>query len=98
MKFEVGKTYTVRSLGDWDCVWQFTVVKRTAKFITIIEKRVAGGTLLDGPKRVKIRQSYSEDGAEWAMPLGQHSMCPIMKADRVAEPVGLSNPVLGPVR
>ena len=34
-KFEIGKTYSMRSICDHDCVWTYTVTARTAKTITI---------------------------------------------------------------
>ena len=32
-KFEIGKTYSMRSICDHDCVWTYTVTARTAKTI-----------------------------------------------------------------
>jgi hypothetical protein len=68
-QFETGKTYSARSIGDSDCVFSFTILKRTAKYITI----KAQGEI----KRVCI---YEYDGAENARPLGNYSMCPVIKA------------------
>ena len=33
-KFEVGKTYATRSLGDYDCIHAFKILARTEKTIT----------------------------------------------------------------
>jgi hypothetical protein len=70
-QFEVGKTYESRSACDWNCVWTFTVVKRTAQFITI------EGRALEGSKRVKIQKSDSGEFALWD---GSYSMAPVIRA------------------
>ena len=53
-KFEIGKTYSMRSICDHDCVWTYTVTARTAKTITIS----------DGEKvqkcRIKLRDHRME--------------------------------------
>jgi len=33
-KFEEGKTYQTRSIGDNNCIFEITVIKRTAKTVT----------------------------------------------------------------
>jgi hypothetical protein len=68
-QFEIGKQYSARSICDSDTVFTFTILKRSAKFITI----KAWGE----EKRVGI---YEYDGAEQARPLGNYSMCPIIRA------------------
>ena len=35
IKFEVGKTYSMRSICDSNCVWTYTVTARTAQTITL---------------------------------------------------------------
>jgi hypothetical protein len=72
-RFEIGQELAVRSLGDWDCVFRFTVIGRTEKFVTL---RYFSDTL-----RVKIREW--SDGVEYCYPLGTYSMAPMLKADRV---------------
>ncbi len=72
-KFEIGKTYSMRSICDHNCIWTYTVVARTAKTITIS----------DGEKTFKCRviQKASEyRGAETIYPLGQYSMAPSLTA------------------
>lgn len=78
--FTVGETYEARSAGDHNCVWSFTVVKRTAKFITIIEHGGAANGVDDGePFRVgALADSFG--GGEWARPFGEYSMCPVIRA------------------
>lgn len=71
-KFEVGKTYQVRSLCDWDCIFSFVVVGRTAKFVTL---DCGHGEV----KRVGVR---IWNGAETARPFGTYSMCATISADR----------------
>lgn len=72
--FEVGSTYAMRWITDADAVTPCKVLKRTAKFITF---DVNGF----GPKRAAIR-TMSGDGCEYALPLGQYSMAPSVKATR----------------
>lgn len=75
MKFEVGQSYQCRSVCDWDCVWTFRVVSRTAKFITIVQDNDPH----EKPKRVGVRE-YK--GIEAASPLGTYSMAPVISAGR----------------
>ncbi len=74
VKFEVGPTYEMRSVCDYNCVWLGTLVKRTEKFVTMY---VVG----QGDVRCKVNV---RDGVEEIMPLGRYSMAPVMKADKVA--------------
>lgn len=67
--FEVGSTYAVRSMCDWDTVFRYTVTARTAKFITIT----------DGYETRRVGITISE-GTERAMPEGRYSMCPVISA------------------
>lgn len=72
--FEVGKTYTMRSIGDHDCVWTYTVVKRTAKTITISDGQET--------KTCRVNAKTSEiRNAESIYPLGRYSMSPVLSAD-----------------
>lgn len=70
-QFEVGQTYSCRSICDHNCIWSFTVIKRTARFITIQDK---SGKI----SRVGVR---TWGNAEQAFPLGQYSMAPSIYAD-----------------
>jgi len=72
-RFETGKTYTTRSVGDYDCIFSFTVIKRTAKRITLKEYG----------KDITTRGIYVYDNSECCKPLGEYSMCPVIRADRV---------------
>ena len=73
--FQIGKTYATRSLCDYDCIFSFTVVARTAKTITI-ESNAWG--------QVK-RGIRTYDGVEVCKPLGSYSMSPTIHADRAGE-------------
>jgi hypothetical protein len=68
-RFKVGEQVACRSLGDWDCIFRFTVIKRTAKFVTLL---YFGDHL-----RVAIRE---RDGREFCYPLGTYSMAPLLYA------------------
>lgn len=69
-KFEVGKTYNCRSLCDYDCIYSFTVVSRTEKFVTF--------RYFNELRRRKIR---TYEGVERCDPHGRYSMSPILTAD-----------------
>lgn len=70
-KFEVGRTYATRSACNHDCIYQFTVVRRTAKFILI--KGHHGD-------QVERRGVCEYQGQEHCKPHGTHSMCPVISA------------------
>lgn len=76
-QFEVGKTYTSRSSCDSNCIYEWKVIKRTEKTITIVE---IIGKHKGTSKRVKIQKS--DAAAEFAYPDGRYSMCPLMRAER----------------
>ena len=71
-KFEVGKTYTARSLCDYDCVFEWTVLARTEKQMT----------LRDRHGEVSKRGVRSFDGVEVCFPQGRFSMSPSINANR----------------
>lgn len=71
-EFEVGKTYEAKSAASHSWRPLYTVVLRTAKFITIEDA--------DGKrKRVGVKPSPS---GEWAFPDGRYSMALILRAER----------------
>lgn len=74
MKFEVGKTYSTRSICDYDCIFSFEIIGRTEKTVTL--KSDSRGTV-----RRKVR--VGEDGVERLDPHGRYSMSPVLSADRV---------------
>jgi hypothetical protein len=73
LRFEVGKTYSTRSIGDHNCIIRVTIAKRTAKTVTTTE----GKTF-----RVS---AYYRDGHEMIRPWGNHSMCPSITAEDTRE-------------
>lgn len=75
--FEIGKVYECRSICDYDCVWSYTVVARTASTITI--KNNGTGEI----QKNRILGFSKEFGVETVYPLGRYSMCPSLSADRV---------------
>jgi hypothetical protein len=75
-KFEVGKTYSMRSICNHDCVWSYTVVSRTAQTVT----------LSDGKDTIKCRINAKISewcNAETVFPLGRYSMAPSLRADPI---------------
>lgn len=72
-QFEIGKTYTMRSACDHECVWEYTVTKRTKSTITITDG--------EKTKTCRINKAISEwDNTETIHPLGQYSMAPSLRA------------------
>jgi hypothetical protein len=74
-KFEVGKTYSTRSLCDWDCVFSFKILARTAKTVTT---EVHGKIVRRG-----LSPNW-EATAESFKPFGTYSMCAVITADKEA--------------
>lgn len=76
-KFEIGQTYTMRSICDHNCVWSYTITKRTAQTITITDGKET--------KTCRISKAISQyRNAETIYPLGQYSMAPSLCADSAA--------------
>jgi hypothetical protein len=69
-QFQVGKTYATRSICDYDCIFSFVILDRTAKTVTV---DVHG-------KTVRRRLSIYE-GNEQFSPFGNYSMAAIIGAD-----------------
>lgn len=76
-KFEIGQTYTMRSVCMHDCIWSYTITKRTAQTVTITDGKQT--------KTCRISKMYTQyRDAETIFPLGHYSMAPSLSADRVA--------------
>ena len=71
MKFKAGNNYGARSTGDYDCVFEYSVIKRTDKSLWL---QVQGEL-----KRLKI---HCSDGVEHVFPLGHYAFCPCLRADK----------------
>jgi hypothetical protein len=74
-RFEVGKTYSTRSICDHNCIYRITVLSRTAKTIRV---RIGG-------ERDKTLRPYVYRDAEQVKPFGSYSMCAIIGADDTRE-------------
>jgi len=72
-KFETGKAYETRSIGDSGCIFSITVISRTEKMITF--QNWDGKT-----RRTKIQ--HDTDG-EYIQP-DRYSMAPVYRASREA--------------
>lgn len=72
--FKVNKFYYMRSACDYECMWIYKVIARTASTITIQDIRT---------KETLRRRVYTTifDNIERVRPLGSYSMCPILAAD-----------------
>lgn len=75
--FEIGETYYCQSACNSDTIFEWTVIGRTVKTITVLDD--SGDTKRRGVK-------VDDDGIEWAMPDGSYSMAPVIRADRRYEP------------
>ena len=71
--FEVGKTYSTRSIGDHNCIIRVTIARRTAKTVTTTEGKT-------------FRPYYSRHwDAEVIRPWGNYSMSPLIHAGDTKE-------------
>lgn len=73
VKFKPGVKYYARSIGDHNCIWGFTVAKRTKCFVWLSE---SGTTLLSGD--VVRRKVYVYNGVEHCKPHGSYSMALVL--------------------
>lgn len=73
--FEIGQSYFCRSVCDYDCVWTYKIVSRTAKTITT-----------ECGKTFRINKKLTEwHEAEAVYPSGQYSMCPVLEAGKIVK-------------
>lgn len=68
-QFQVGQTYQVRSACDYDTIFSFTILARTAKTVTT---KVHGKTARRGLQVYDDREQFK--------PFGTYSMCPVVSA------------------
>lgn len=73
-QFTIDTEYSCRSACDHNTIFSFTVTRRTAKFITIVDR--FGDTARVGVK-------LDSEGNEYASPMGSYSMSPIIRASEV---------------
>ena len=77
--FTANTAYSTRSVCDYNCVFNFFVVKRTAKTVTLSNDE---RTDMDAKgKTFRIREW---EGVEQFKPFGSYSMAPIVTAEKVA--------------
>ncbi len=69
--FEVGKRYTTRSTCDYDCIFGWTVISRTAKTLMLKE---------DFNIEIKRHRIHIYNGGEHCRPNGSYSMAPCINA------------------
>jgi hypothetical protein len=74
-RFEVGETYEARSISNYDCIWRFKVVKRTAKTMRIVDATRTSAEVVTR----RIQQCGYHD-SEISFPLGNYSMAPMIVA------------------
>jgi hypothetical protein len=69
-KFQVGRTYSTRSICDHECIYSFRILARTTKQVTVQvhDKIVKRGLAI-------------WEGVEHFKPFGTYSMCAIIGAD-----------------
>jgi hypothetical protein len=71
--FEVGRTYYTRSICDHECIYQLTVVGRTACTVRVNDHRGTNRTL-------RVFMDY--DNVEAVKPNGTYSMCAVIRANK----------------
>lgn len=75
-KFETGKTYFMRSICNWECIWRYNIISRTDKMITLQGVDRAGEPI--ARRKIKVW-----DECETVMPLGSYSMSPQLTAKHI---------------
>jgi hypothetical protein len=71
VQFQVGRTYSTRSIGDHECIYSFKILGRTAKTVTVVVEN----------NKVVRRGLYIHNDIEHFKPFGTYSMCAIIGAD-----------------
>jgi hypothetical protein len=76
--FEIGKSYTMRYIGDHNLTQTFEVIDRTSSTITV---KTHTGNRIE-VKKLRIVKALSEySNAETVRPEGNFAKCPILKAE-----------------
>ncbi len=70
LAFEIGKTYTTRSICDNDCVFSVTIASRTKSTVTTTDGRWFG----------IAKNETKWNNAETIFPMGRYSMAPAIRA------------------
>lgn len=74
--FQIGQDLSRASAGDSDCIFRFTVIARTAKFVTLAVAGYPAETYRVG---IKV-----DEHGEWCLPFGSYSMAPTLHAAQSA--------------
>ena len=74
IKFEVGKVYATRSVCDYDCIFKYTIIKRTKKTVTI--KNICGE---EHRRTIEIDTAHGAE-CEAFYPEGKYSFAPRLLA------------------
>jgi len=75
--FEIGKTYKMGWIGDSNLFTYYTVLKRTAKTVTVQNAKYT--------KEVKTCRIKIYDNSEYVSPTGVYSMSPVLKAEKLVD-------------
>lgn len=76
-KFEINGLYSMRSICNQECVWQYVVIARTAATVTLKSMEGKASKVI----KCRINKKATEYcGAETVYPLGQFSMAPALHA------------------
>lgn len=73
-QFQVGATYTTRSIANADCIISTKIIKRTTKTVTVESNDLMG-------EKVKTFRISKFQEIEFFKPWGNYSMSPIIKAN-----------------
>ncbi len=72
-KFIIKRTYFMRSVCNYNCIWNCKIINRTEKFVTL---------KVDG-HRDTVRCKVSDyENVEFCYPLGKYSMAPMLTAKK----------------
>lgn len=73
--FEIGKSYSMHSPCDHECVWTYKVVERTACTLTLLDVDT------NKVRKCRISKLLTEwNKSETVLPLGNYSMAPVLTA------------------
>jgi hypothetical protein len=90
-KFETGSTYSCRSVGDYNCIWTYLVVKRTEKSVWVAE-------IINGKQGETQRKGITVwNMEEQIFPHGKYSMAPILGAEKLVVAPSVTAPLTAPM-
>jgi len=76
IQFQVGQTYSARSICDYDCIFNFAIVSRTEKTVKVLENG-----------KVKTCKITVRNDVETIKPHGSYSMCTVLGADDTSDKI-----------